>query len=293
MIAVAITDRLGNQMFQYAAAKGLAVRNGTIVKIDRRYYKRRAPKGFKYELDAFNVPQLFISKKEIKEYTGLSDRLVHKVIRKMYKAHQKKNKNYMYYEPFFHYDEKVESLGDKIYLRGYWQSFKYFEHIQDIIRSEFTFRNPVNKETDLFAKQIINSNSVCVSVRRGADLDLPENRKKFARCNEDYYQNALSILAENEKSLTLFVFSDEIEWCRANLRFDFPTVFVFKKFGTPVYYLQLISMCKYFIIPVSTFPWWGAWLADYEYKKVIAPKQWFKDPNINTNDLCPPDWIRI
>jgi len=92
-----------------------------------------------------------------------------------------------------------------------------------------------------------------------------------------------------------FVFSDDIEWCKKNIKFSHPTFFVedeyFGKKGEE--YLFLMSACKYFVIPNSTFSWWGAWLSEREEKIVICPKKWFVDESIDTSDLIPNDWTRI
>lgn len=288
MIVSLITDRLGNQLFQYAAAKALAIRNNTILKIDKRYYEQYAPKGFFYELDAFCIPQQFAAKEEVKEYTWESDSLFYRALRKVYPK-------YSYFERSFEYDNNFKKLGNKVYLRGFWQSYKYFEDIEDIIRQEFSFKEVIDIEKDVLAKDILSTDSVCISIRRGDHVTSPQIGKTFGQCNKDYYDNALEIIEQKKKKLKLFVFSDDIEWCRGNLRFKHPTIFVKHNFKNSRYdyYLQLMSMCKHFIIPVSTFPWWGAWLSTNKDKIVVAPKRWLNNPNINTNDLCPPNWIRI
>lgn len=295
MIVAGIKDRLGNQMFQYAAARGLAVTQNTVLKIDKRYYDHNAPEGYFYGLDAFNIAQNFVTNSEIREYTGLSNSLLHKGLRKIFKNHQLSNPNYIYDERFFHYDDEINNQGDKVYLRGYWQSYKYFTHIETELRKDFGFKFPINVEQDNFAKQILNSNAVCLSIRRGDHLWHPVTSKKFGYCDIDYYNKGLEIISSKQNNLELFIFSDDIDWCSQNVKFDYPTVFVKHNFTEPRfdYYLQLIALCRHFIIPVSTFPWWGAWMSTNQDKMVIVPRTWFYDEMINTNDLCPPNWLRI
>lgn len=295
MIVAAIKDRLGNQMFQYAAAKGLAVKKNTCLKIDKRYYEHNAPAGYFYGLDAFNLDEHFVNNAEIKEYTGLSNALIHKIIRKFFKNHQGSNANHIYNEQFFHYDDSINELSSNVYLKGYWQSYKYFEHIENELRNDFSFKDPIDISTDPFAQEIINSNSVCISVRRGDHLWHPITSQKYGHCDINYYNKGLEIIGSKEKDLKLFVFSDDIDWCKENLKFSYPAIFVKHQFDNPRfdYYLQLITLCKHFIIPVSTFPWWGAWLSSNKDKIVIAPKVWFTDKTINDNDLFPDKWIRL
>ena len=93
----------------------------------------------------------------------------------------------------------------------------------------------------------------------------------------------------------IYVFSDDIEWCRANLSFGIPTMFVGDEYAGEKGegHMYLMSKCKYFIIANSSFSWWGAWLALFKDKIVICPKQWFGDASIDTSDLIPESWIRI
>ena len=64
------------------------------------------------------------------------------------------------------------------------------------------------------------------------------------------------------------------------------------KFGN---YLKLLSACHHFIIPNSSFAWWGVWLSNQQNKIVIAPRAWYGEKKLNdeTIDLIPDNWIRI
>jgi hypothetical protein len=55
--------------------------------------------------------------------------------------------------------------------------------------------------------------------------------------------------------------------------------------------LELMRCCKYFIIPNSTFSWWGAWLSTFKDKIVIAPERWITYEK--TNLRIPHNWITI
>jgi hypothetical protein len=108
-------------------------------------------------------------------------------------------------------------------------------------------------------------------------------------------------LAAIEKMKTLvrnpifYVFSDDKEWCNFHFSHMDNVIVVGaehdgKKFGNK---LQLMSLCKYFIIPNSSFGWWAAWLGNYNNKLVISPQKWFNDPGYNTKALLPSSWISL
>jgi hypothetical protein len=93
----------------------------------------------------------------------------------------------------------------------------------------------------------------------------------------------------------IFVTSDDLEWCRANLRFNYPVTILGRetkgyKYGEE---LALMARCKHFLIPNSTFAWWAAWMNPSKDKIVVCPKPWFRDQTIDSADLIPSQWIRI
>ena len=150
------------------------------------------------------------------------------------------------------------------------------------------------------AERIRSAESVCVNVRRGDYVSSPSSIEFLGFVGTEYYSESIKIIYARVTNPTVFVFSDEIEWCIDNLRFDCPTTFVGHEYAGEKFrdYLYLMSLCKHFIIPNSTFGWWGAWLSNSK-GIVVAPKKWFNatkwfnGTDLDTSDLIPAGWIRL
>lgn len=129
---------------------------------------------------------------------------------------------------------------------------------------------------------IDNTESVFIHVRRGDYLS-PKFKDTFADiCTPEYYQHSIEIIKEKMYNPRFFVFSDDIDWCRENLKVDNAT-FIYWNTGvnSPID-MFLMSRCKGAIIANSTFSYWGAYLG-HRHKIVVYPKKWIngqKTPNI-------------
>ncbi len=287
---------MGNQMFQYALGKHLALINNTELKLDTSILlnwkpgKHKVNRGF--DLDIFDLNPTFASRKETGSYhcDGLS--IPEKVL---FKIKEKIQGNETVHEKHFHFDPSVLQLRGNIYLSGNWQSFKYFAAIEGEIRKDFSFKLPLSKEASELKQTIQESKSVCLNVRRTDYVSVAETSEIMATVSVEYYHLALKELENRIGEFQVFVFSDDLDWCRTNLSFTRQTVhfvdhsYAGKKFSD---YMQLMAACKHYIIPNSTFAWWSAWLNRDPSKVVIAPKVWFKDKSVKTDDLIPPHWIR-
>lgn len=200
-------------------------------------------------------------------------------------------------------DALLEKLPSECLLDGYWQSPRYFEPIADELRNSiFQFRYPINAEAQKLKAEIQSGSSICLNVRR---TDFLTNQFHGA-LSEEYFYSAVEKMGETTSEPKIYVFSDDIPWCRENLRFPYETVVVdhsFKgyKFAT---YLELMSACRHFIIPNSTFAWWAAWMGKHPEKRVIAPTRWFNptssadfygstDFDREGRDLVPGSWERL
>ena len=179
-----------------------------------------------------------------------------------------------------------------IVLTGVCESPQIFDEIAETLREELTPKKPIlDKNIELF-KKICDTDSICVSVRRG-DFFNSQNQKSFGICNIQYYLKAKEIMDKkilNEPSY--FIFSDDIEWCKENLNYEGDVTFVSQ--DMPIYEtLRLMYSCKHFIISNSTFSWWGQFLSrNLSNKIVISPSIWnndgYESPLINKKD-----WILL
>ena len=297
MIIVKLKGGMGNQMFQYALGRHLAIKHKTSLKLDLTFLLDRTPrKDFvfrDYDLDIFTLTVDVATPKNLKPFREFR-------IPQLTKAYnilpRLLKRPHVIVEPHFHFSEAILSAPDNVYLDGYWQSEHYFRDVEDVIRKDFTFKDALDEKGSRMA-QAINAEpgAVCLNVRRGDFVTLKKAADFHGSVGVDYYQKAIDLLVQRGVQPHLFIFSDDIEWCTEHLKFDHPTTFVTGEYAGKKFeqYLHLMTLCKHYIIPNSTFAWWGAWLSKHSDKIVIAPKRWFMDPTINTTDIIPAGWIRI
>ncbi|MDI9364554.1 MAG: alpha-1,2-fucosyltransferase [Flavobacterium sp.] len=194
-------------------------------------------------------------------------------------------------QSYLHFDASFFKQSYNKYCIGYFQSYKYFQSIGLIIKSDFGFKNPIDTDCEPLLRKICETNSVCIHIRRGDYV----NNSNYANTAMDYYQKAIDILVKKEKDLKLFLFSDDIKWCRENVTFSKHINFVSEEFAghKAKNHFYLMRSCKHFIISNSTFAWWAAYLAANENKLVIAPKKWVMNQSLIIKDLIPDSWTTL
>lgn len=293
MIISRICGGLGNQMFQYATGRALALRLGLALKLDVSWYSRMegsTPREFM--LAAFpHIKVEIASKKEIR--TLRDDYSLSRTISK------KINNSPSSYvcEPHFQYWAGIEQIDRAVYIDGYWQTERYFTSAQDVIRGDFVFPPLPNIDSENVAEQIRRtSDATAVHVRRGDYVSLASARQFHGICPPEYYRRSIETVSRGSKGAPhFFLFSDDPAWVRKEFSgLGFPTTVVDLPTHAvgPWHDMHLISMCKHHIIANSSFSWWGAWLAN-DRGIVCAPARWFLEPKIDTNDICPARWNRI
>jgi hypothetical protein len=142
---------------------------------------------------------------------------------------------------------------------------------------------------------IKNSISISIHVRRGDYVSDGFTQQFHGNCSLEYYSNAISLLASNNVDFTLIFFSDDCEWVKEQFKnLTYSKMFIDHNDGENSWKdMLLMSSCTHNIIANSSFSWWAAWLNDNPKKTIIAPKNWYADTKLNTDDLIPPQWIRI
>jgi Glycosyl transferase family 11 len=261
--------RLGNQLYQYALLKGVEARRGFEVRIPKPYINRTEkplPCGAN-ALAAFRL--------DCGELTVADEGATPHV--------------YDETTPVFHPD--VFDVEDGTNFDGYFQSWRYFEHIEERLRVEFRFREDIEKQ----ARQALDSRGaggrivVGINVRRG-DYTLPSFAELHVLPCPSYYLRAAATFPCG----SLFVVvSDDIEWCRRNLPVD---DFVFFDSGNYWIDMAALTFCDHNIISASTFSWWAACLNSAPGKRVICPSVWFREPvwiDYSLDDRYPPSWERL
>jgi hypothetical protein len=290
MIVVELQGGLGNQMFQYALGRHLAILNNTKLYLDTCYLNDRRPrKNFtfrSFDLDIFDIETNFTSSPVSKKY-GLHKSTFTKIINRYIQPKPLK----LFAEKKFSFDPSVLHLSDNVYLTGYWQSENYFTGIEQIIRKDFALRMPLPGHIQRLQAEIEKVNAVCVHVRRGDFV----NAKMHGTLGMEYYGTATKLIREKVLNPVFYIFSDDIDWCKKNILLQDPVLYIGNEFASEKArgHLSLMTACKHFIIPNSSFGWWAAWLSKNVEKTVIAPKTWFHNSDWDTKDILPKNWIKL
>jgi len=255
-------ERLANQMFQYAALKGIAKNRG--------FQYCVPPSNYKDGNDQWDEHQLFHTF-ELGNLNPLQIQYIDpdrcKLVRPQY----------------FHFDEDLfNGCPDNVSLLGFFQSEKYFKNVREELLTDFTFKYGLKEDCKEFIKDY--DRPIALHIRRTDYVNYSHHPIQSLT----YYAEALE---QFEDDRPVFIFSDDPAWCRQQKLFD-DERFMISENGH-LTDLCMMTLCSDFIIANSSFSWWGAWLSPNEDKKVIAPKKWFGPPldaEHDTKDLYCEGW---
>jgi len=287
-VIVRMRGGLGNQLFIYAMARRLTLKNNAALSLDIVSGFKNDGYRRKYILGYFNI-KADIATPYDSFKTGFGSlrrmaRLCAEQFRKL------DNRSYIIQEKRG-FDPRFLNLNirKKVYIDGLWQSERYFKDIEHIIRQDLEIIRPRDCNTLKMADKIQNANSISLHGRSYREVPLADRGPPF---DMDYYSKAAYLIAQRVDNPHFFCFSDDLDWLRANLRIEFPLTYMSHDpthdNDSTINDLWLMSQCKHHIIASSTFSWWGAWLSKNPNKIVIAP-----DGAWNNVDYIPNSWITL
>lgn len=280
MIITQITGGIGNQLFQFAAGFTVAKRLNTKLALHFALHK----------LDTKRKPAIA---ELLPEMNWVTDNEAAQLIpsntigRFWQRILPFRNKRF-YKEPYFHFDPNLMHITDHTYLKGYWQSEKYFLQEADLLRITLLDAFSRIELSSELSSKLSEENSISVHIRKGDYLKAPYNTF-YHQLTNDYYQKAIQKLEGR-----VYVFTDDVDWVQNNLDIDLPFEIVSGFYTNSMFEdMKAMMLCHHHVLANSSFSWWTAWLSHREHKIVIAPDKWFHEGPSDTQDLIPESWIKL
>ncbi len=283
MIVSKIYGGLAGQMLQYSIGRHLSIKNNTDLYLDTTWYNKKKSSKFirDFGLHNLNTCYKIIGRKEILWW---KIKITNKI-----GIFSPFNLKLFKETDFAKFNSEVLNEGDYIILDGYWNSYKYFEDIRDILLNELRPKQGPNIQNQHFLTKIRKENSIGVHFRRG-DYALTTFHGILSK---KYYSEAIDLIFDEVQNPYLFIFSDEPEWVQSNMEFSLPYEIVnINKDDTNFWDLELMKNCKHNIIANSGFSWWAAWLNNNPDKIVISPKNWINTEKTQIDNI-PNNWILL
>lgn len=279
MIRVILGGRTGNNMFQYAAGRALAIKHNTGLILDGAWsndtHARQFEQLLRLPLCARYERRFSLSKRTLRKFLAILPHSYHC------------GDFYQERDPVP--DPAFYKLPDDTLLDGFFQMPFYFHGIENDLRKELDLTTLMLPEDSFcFEQKLQSETTVSVHVRRGDYVHI-----YATQCiDADYHDRAVQYFRERISGVRFCVFSDDIPWCRQ--RFvgnEFQFCDLEGAHGDPLHDMRLMSSCQHHIIVNSSYSWWGAWLNPSPDKIIIAPAMWMT--NVPGNHAFPPEWVRI
>lgn len=288
MIVVRLHGGLGNQLFQYAFGRALAIKHGVPLQMDIRDYRKEPQHGLL--IQHFNILGDFLS--------SMNSRFIPDITRQARWQRWIWNwipthLRWVREKPFGFQAHWLEA-GKSTYLDGYWQSESFFREVTKTLREEFTLKVPPSMATQEIAAQMRQARSVAMHIRRGDYVTDPHASKIYLPLSLSYYERCLKDWASEQRQVKVFVFSNDIDWCKKQIRWQYPTVFIDHTTPATAHEdLYLMQQAKCCITANSTLSWWGGWLGQKTDHVVYTPAKWFYPNTLDDRSLACDGWVQM
>ncbi len=266
MIYCNLKGGLGNMLFQIAATKSISIDKGTECSFPNLYHHLE----YLNSENTYN-PKLKHSNEYLKLFKNLPTTELSEIV------------NVVEY-PFEY--TVLDYNYENVVIDGFFQSEKYFKHNRGEILKLIDFSFICKYYIESKYNFIKNKKTSSIHVRRGDYVNYPNLHPTQPL---EYYGQSIDIL--KNKTEIFIIFSDDIIWCKENIKLENAIYIENEKDYIELY---LMSLCDNNIISNSSFSWWGAWLNENQNKIVIGPSKWFgNDIQHNTGDILPDNWIKL
>jgi hypothetical protein len=287
MIVARIEGGLGNQLFQYAFGTQLAKNNDSELYLDLSSYASQPQHG--YLLDRFSITASEINQQDRKRIPARYQndrRSVFPLI-----SLGRKELRRLRERPFGFADKYLLAPKDS-FLVGYWQSERYFRGVESDIRSQFRPRGPLSPESARLREKMLCTSSIAIHIRRGDYISTKPMAVRNLSLN--YYRECVLTQLEKRPDSEVFVFSNDMPWCRENLNLPCPVHYVEHTYTATAHEdLWLMTAADSVVMANSTFSWWGAYLGEREERTIYAPKSWYHPNTLDDRFINCENWIRV
>jgi hypothetical protein len=286
VITVVLKGGLGNQLFQFAIGRRLAVGRDTDLSFDLSWFGNELPNETprSYALAPYELDVSLDGARHPSSRPHARTRIGRFLARRDELLIKEKGQGY---------DPAVLDAPDGSLLDGYWQSEKYFLDIASRVREELTLPNPPDAVNANVLSRIEAPRSVGVHIRRGDYVTNPHTHAFHGIPTVDWYRLAVDLVANRVSNVELFVFSDDPDWSEAHFRPGYPTTYIRHNGPAAHEDLRLLAACSHHVLSNSSFSWWGAWLGERPSQVVVAPSPWFRRASARARDVVPARWITI
>lgn len=290
MIIIKLQGGLGNQLFQYAFARSLSLELNEELFIDISYFGHDRPQHVVYGLHPYNIRGV------IGNYP-----LINSTKMCLNNQNEQKLTYYPQAEPFTTWGHmtsddllNIDKIELPAYFDGFYQNFmdlknskllmteRFYKKYIDIIHSDLEYMVPLSVPSQSIVNDMKNYDSIALHVRRGDYKSVLD----FGLCSKEYFEKSIELMISKLENPKFFIFCEDMEWARNNLKIDAPHRFVDFEEDTHIIgrgyaeLLKVMSSCDHFIIANSTFSWWGAFLGENKEKIIITPKPWFQSRRV-------------
>ena len=280
-VRVRLFGGLGNQLFQYFAGLDVATKFNLHVELDTRWITDAYSHG---DSDIQDFDFLKNVHRVTTDNDGQINYLFERLKTKLAEKSRFFAKKFCLDVPRSASFNEIKYRGGDLELRGYYQSYLYFQNLISPLEKNF-WKLSIESKRFLEIKNILVAEPfIAIHIRGG---DYLGTSGIYHRLDVNYFRESLMSLRVELGGIPTFVFTDDYDYAKEILR-EMPGLeFIDQKGLRASEAMTLISMAKGIVISNSTFSYWAAVINSSRF--IVAPKYWFLNTRVDEN-LYPPKW---